>query len=44
MGKKASARIKNRVKAHFARSISSLEKTVGKERSFETTPRHKKMK
>jgi hypothetical protein len=28
MGKKVSARIKNRIKAQFARSISSLEKTV----------------
>lgn len=30
MGKKVSARIKNKIKSLFARSINKLEKTVGK--------------
>lgn len=32
MGKKASARIKNKVKQLFARSISQMEKSVARER------------
>lgn len=38
MGKKVSARIKNRIKQHFARSISQLEKTVAKGGRFADSP------
>jgi len=44
MGKKASARIKNKVKMLFARSISHLEKTVAKDRVPFNDSRAKKTK
>lgn len=44
MGKKASARIKNKVKALVARSIAHLEKTVGRERRPDQQVRHKSPK
>lgn len=44
MGKKASARIKNKVKKLFARSINHLEKTVAKERVPFNSSRAKRTK
>ncbi len=43
--KKASARIKNKVKKMIARSIAQMEKTIGKERfSYQARNNHKKNK
>ena len=41
MGKKVSARIKNKIKSLFARSINKLEKTVGKYDDTRMSDRHK---
>lgn len=45
MGKrKASARLKNKIKHLIARSIAQMEKTVGKERETYQSRHHRKMK
>jgi hypothetical protein len=39
MGKKASARIKNKIKKLVARSIMQMERSLGHERRFKNTTR-----
>ena len=42
MGKNVSARIKNRIKAHFVRAIRMLEKKIGREPKFSSKPGRKR--